>query len=39
MGVGTALLAQHFRSLAPGYALHIGWNLVAVLVAVLSTVS
>jgi membrane protease YdiL (CAAX protease family) len=28
VGLCTTLLAQHFRSLAPGYAFHAGWNLV-----------
>lgn len=28
LGLCTTFLAQHFRSLAPGYAFHAGWNLV-----------
>jgi hypothetical protein len=35
-GVGAKLLAQYFRSLAPGYALHAGWNPVVVLLSVFS---
>ncbi len=34
LGIGATLLAQHFRSLAPGYAFHAGWNMVVALCGV-----